>query len=616
MRYIRKSGVIFVVILVLIFVLLNIFLTDKWLERTLEKAGEGIVGAKVEIDNLDFSILDLSFKWNRLQVAHPEIAFKNMIETGPVEFKLSPSALLKRKVVIEKMKVLNIKTFTDRKTDGRLPKKKEEKKEPSFIEKQFAIVLEQVTSTPAFDILSEIKTMKVEDIIDKVKLETPNKVDSIKKEFISRVDKIRAEVESIEKEIDSLRQIERNLRSLNVRDIKTVDDLKRTRDVIVNTANFVKGLKGKYDARINEVKDLKSKIESAKLEFQDAIKSDLAKVKDYAKIPDISKMEVVRYLIGPKLFSYYLTYLRYSDRVEKAVEKLQATKPEKEKKPPRFKGQDIHFVKEKALPNFWLKQCEISGETNGGFFVKGELLDVSSQPKIVGKPTIFSLEGTRPDKAQLHLKLVLDFVSSPQSQKLQLGILNFPIVDLKFDHNVKYLPIKLARANGDFNFEIFKQANLIELTAEFNALNPVFAYQDAKFNNQYEEKVAEIFKQTFNSVKNVDAKILLSFKGSDFDVRFNSTLDRQLTQGFKDAVGREIERIKQNVEKAVREKIDSYLADFEKIVESKLNEAYSKLEQYNVQINEFEKLKDAKLKEIEDEIKRRGGKLLEQFFRR
>jgi hypothetical protein len=40
------------------------------------------------------------------------------------------------------------------------------------------------------------------------------------------------------------------------------------------------------------------------------------------------------------------------------------------------------------------------------------------------------------------------------------------------------------------------------------------------------------------------------------------------------------------------------------------------LEQYNVQINEFEKLKDAKLKEIEDEIKRRGGKLLEQFFRR
>jgi hypothetical protein len=60
----------------------------------------------------------------------------------------------------------------------------------------------------------------------------------------------------------------------------------------------------------------------------------------------------------------------------------------------------------------------------------------------------------------------------------------------------------------------------------------------------------------------------------------------------------------------------SYLADFEKSVESKLNEAYSKLEQYNVQINEFEKLKDTKLKEIEDEIKRRGGKLLEQFFRR
>ncbi len=616
MRYIRKSGVIFVVILVLIFALLNIFLTDKWLERTLEKAGESIIGAKVEIDNLDFSILNLSFKWSRLQVAHPEIAFKNMIETGPVEFRLSPSALLKGKVIIERMRVLNIKTFTDRKTDGRLPKKKEEKKEPSFIEKQFAAVLEQVSSAPAFDILSEIKTMKVEDIVDKVKLETPNKVDSLKKEFGLRVDKIRAEVEIIEREIDSLRQIERNLRALNIREIKTLDDLKRTRDVIVNTANFVKGLKSKYDARISEVKDLKSRVENAKLEFQVAIKNDLAKVKDYAKIPDISKIEVVRYLIGPKLFSYYLTYLKYSDRVEKAVEKLQAMKPEKEKKPPRFKGQDIHFVKEKSLPNFWLKRCEITGETNGGFYVKGEMLDVSSQPKVTGKPTVFSLEGTRPDGAKLHLKLILDFVSSPSYQKLQFGILNFPVVDLKFEHNVKYLPIKLSRADGNFNLEIFKQGNLIESTAKFNALNPAFTYQDEQFNNQYEEKVAGIFKQTFNSIKNVDANILLSFRGSDFDVRFNSTLDKQLTQGFKDAVGKEIEQLKQNVEKIVREKIDLYLTDFEKNIENKVNEVYSRLEQYNIQIGEFEKLRDIKQKEIEDEIKKRGGRLLEQIFRR
>ncbi|MEJ2054114.1 MAG: hypothetical protein P8X42_09365, partial [Calditrichaceae bacterium] len=63
----RWKGIIFIIVLVLIFVVLSFIFTDRWLEGKLEDTGSAIVGAKVEIDNLDVSLLSLEIGWDRLQ---------------------------------------------------------------------------------------------------------------------------------------------------------------------------------------------------------------------------------------------------------------------------------------------------------------------------------------------------------------------------------------------------------------------------------------------------------------------------------------------------------------------------------------------------------------------
>ena len=78
----RWKGIIVLAVIIIIFVVLSLLLTDRWLEGQLEDFGSSIVGAKVEIDNLDVSITSLKVGWNRLQVTHPQHTMKNMIETA------------------------------------------------------------------------------------------------------------------------------------------------------------------------------------------------------------------------------------------------------------------------------------------------------------------------------------------------------------------------------------------------------------------------------------------------------------------------------------------------------------------------------------------------------
>ena len=62
----RWKGILLLIALFGLFIILSFIFTDIWLESELEGLGNSIVGARVEIDNLDLSFTDLSISWDRL----------------------------------------------------------------------------------------------------------------------------------------------------------------------------------------------------------------------------------------------------------------------------------------------------------------------------------------------------------------------------------------------------------------------------------------------------------------------------------------------------------------------------------------------------------------------
>jgi len=118
MKMIRWSGIIAFIVIVGLITLFNLLFLDSIIERSLEKQASVVLGARVDIGDLDFDIFDLHLEMNDLQVTNPDRPMRNTLEMKTIVFDLTAVPLLKKKFVIENMTVKDIAFDTDRKTSG------------------------------------------------------------------------------------------------------------------------------------------------------------------------------------------------------------------------------------------------------------------------------------------------------------------------------------------------------------------------------------------------------------------------------------------------------------------------------------------------------------------
>ena len=63
----RKKFILYVLIPLIILGVVVYFFIDRWVESVLETAGESVVGAKVEIDQLTLTLFPLGITFERIE---------------------------------------------------------------------------------------------------------------------------------------------------------------------------------------------------------------------------------------------------------------------------------------------------------------------------------------------------------------------------------------------------------------------------------------------------------------------------------------------------------------------------------------------------------------------
>ncbi|MRR39582.1 hypothetical protein EG829_34015, partial [bacterium] len=104
----RRKFIYFVLVPLIVLIGILFFFLDGWVESGLETAGESMVGARVEIDDLRLTLSPLGIRFARLQVANPDDPWKNLFETRTVQFSLELNQLLRGKYIVEQMEVNDI----------------------------------------------------------------------------------------------------------------------------------------------------------------------------------------------------------------------------------------------------------------------------------------------------------------------------------------------------------------------------------------------------------------------------------------------------------------------------------------------------------------------------
>ena len=598
----RWKGIIILAVIVIIVFVISLLLTDQWLEGQLEDFGSAVVGAKVEIDNLDVSLTSLKVGWSRLQVTHPQHTMKNMIETAECEFDMEFWPLLRKKIIIEDFQLQGLRTFTDRETDGALTKEEKEETQ-GFVYNTMNKLTKKAEST-AGERISDFKgDLNVDSVMSMIDLKSIEKMDSLKKALTANYDKWTTKFKDSEIESD-IKTIETGLKSL---DIKKIDDIQKLQKAL-NTADEIKKTVEKLEKEYKTIKnDFSNDYEDSRNSLKQVdkwIKSDYERARSMAKLPDFSVGNIGMMLFGEQAAGRFNTYLEYAGTARKYANKMKSDKPKKVK-PPRLKGQDIPFPDKNARPDFWIKHISLTGETNDQLKLSGEVLNVVDNQKFIQKPTEAKLSGTRDDGAQLSLNAVFDYRGEKPLETYDVNFTSFSMANTQLSKS-KMLPNKVKAGTGSVLTSLKLEGESINGKIKFIGEKLVFQFDKAKSKKN---KVEQIIREVLEGIKKIEFIAYVSGTRDDLDFRLSSNLDEEISKGLKASIAKEIEAAKKKIEQRIDKEVNKYRAQLDEVVKKKEAQLKAELDKYQKKVDQERAKVDTKKKEIEDKIDSEKKKL-------
>ncbi|OGB68879.1 MAG: hypothetical protein A2Y94_03925 [Caldithrix sp. RBG_13_44_9] len=605
----RTKGIIFLLVLFGIIIGLMMLFTDRWLEGQMESIGSSLVGARVEFDGVDFSFIRLHMKWKRLQVTNADNTWRNLFETAAAEFDLDLLPLFSKKVIIENLQLEGLRFNTERLTDGKIEKKKEEPARKSEVMLAIEDKLKAETAQmPVFNLQKYTKKVNVDSLWKLVNLQTPQKIDSLKGIYQQKYSEWQNKISELPSEKE-LQQVTQQIQSIKVDQIKSPEEFKFAYDQanqiyrqVDSSYKSITSLKSDFDI------DLAQVVESQK-SVTGWIKQDYQRALNLAQIPDISVSNVAKILFGDRVVQMVQRVLGYVGTARYYSEKMKSTKPEKES-PPRLRGQDIHFSATRELPKFWIKQISLSGEAWNEMQITGKVENIVSQQTLIDKPTTIDISGTRRDQAALKLFTTLDYRQEVPQEKIELSLQNMPLSNVKLT-NFALLPQKIQQGTGKLSALLNFTGRDFESNIQFAATDLKFDYSDKPTN--LDARLVELSRSITESLTLITMDAQAAQAMDKFKFRINSNLDELIASRFKGILSAEIEKAKQQIEGRVRQEVEKYQKELEMLVAQKEQELRSQIQKVENEVKKQEEMIKQKQKEIENQIAAEKNKLQQKL---
>ncbi|MCA9743719.1 MAG: TIGR03545 family protein [Deferribacteres bacterium] len=595
----RKSALIFLTIIIVVVGVLVYFLQDRFIERAIERTGEAVVGAKVEIDGFDFSLFDLSCSWQRLQIANPNDPWRNLLETGRAAFAIEMRPLFWGRILIDELALEEVRSGSCRSTDGSLPVAPGEAAQPGLAEKATRAVNKRITELAELDLSALARTFKIDSLVD------PQMLNSVQgyQEFTSDADSTFGHWRS-QFTGDSY---QRQLRDFEIEISQLKPD--SVQNDVVAMAEMVK----KLDALYQRVTQLKQQIggqgQAIKNDFQsiqtrlsglqDAVQADIEMAKRRANLQGLEVKDVALALFGEPVIArieHILHYVGLGRKYLPAASVLLTS--EEEPNPPRFEGQDIYFPFHYRYPRLLIRKIHLSGMTAAGdstrgYALDGQVLGFTTEPPVYGQPTKFDVKFYRESSNQYAIRGVLDHVDAARdslwisASQIRLGEQSLP--------SSKYLPASFTAQRGSFELSGFFAGDAININFGFQATPVTFRYA-----SEASGKIESIVRSVLADINRIDLTATLAGRQGDYALRMGSNIDNALSNGVMSVLDQNFRAAQAQLETRVRASVARYRSEAESRVQAFRQGTLAEVEQLQQRVQaELERIEQYK-KEIEN----------------
>ncbi|HEY8271516.1 MAG TPA: TIGR03545 family protein [Pseudobdellovibrionaceae bacterium] len=603
---IRWNAVIpFLIICALTFIYFHFFF-DFNLRKAFEWAGYKSVGAEVNIANLETSFFKASLRIQGIEITDAEKPLQNTIEIGDIRWGMSWDALLRGKILVNEAMIENIQFNTSRKYAGRVaPPEPPPKPGPGMLEKEAEKLKEEALAKAqqhyADNMLGDLAAIlggtdakaqlgKIEgSLVSKKKAQEIEADIKSKQKFWD--DKVKTLPQG--KDIQALGD---RLNKIKTKDFKTPQELQfslQELDAVLKQGDIYYKQIGSTGQDLE--KDLK-KIDADIKELDVLIKADIKALETRFRIPSINTKELTRALFNKYLGKYMAKINHYRAMAEKYIppkymDKITGKDQGKSEdgdeisiQPhPREKGISYEFGRKNSYPLLWIKKAAISSQAgmapkSGN--IRGQILDITSNQVLTGRPTVATINGDFPTEQikDLLLKLVLDNTKADSLVTYQISVGSYPIAgtDLVTSSDVK---ISLTSAVGKLNID-----GQLKALREFKMnLNNQFTTTNFKISAK-DGNIDSILKNTFSSLP------IINLIGS--------------ASGYLPSISFEVtSNLGSELEKGLRKQVEVKIAEARKQINAYINQEVGKQrEQIDNQVKQVREQVEREVKKIQDQL--------------
>ena len=576
---IRWWGIAVFAVVVGIIAVFSLFFLDNIIKSIIEDRASLIVGARVDIGDLKFRVFGLSVDIKNLQIADPEHPMRNTVQVGSLAFDLGTAPLLKKKIVIERMQVVDLAWNTPRKTSGVLPARLQRKLDPPKKVSEKPFVKEKRLEDcilPDFSKMADLKKLSSQDLLAGINLTSTAFLGDYQK-------RVAAAKASWEKRLASLPTPEKI--QADLKELQSLQD-QRPKDFSQLPAYLekVKALQQKLD-------DNRKSLLSAQQEFQTEMANLKTSLKEVEKLREQdlktvmgkigihtpSATDLVCVLFGRNLALKVNSALGWYRRLSAFMPAGKSKEEEEKPKPvPRIKGVDVRFPIPRGYPDFLLERAEFSvrpgvrssPEALAFDRLAGELRGLTTHPALYAKPTIFRIEGLPAGgiAKEVIISGQIDRRKTPADDRFDLKVKELRVERLQ--EKAGESPLQLTSALLNLNGSLHIRGDALDGRVRVDVQNPKVSVAST----------ASILADLFKNLGTFDVTLFIGGTLDQPSMTLSSSATQALAPGLENIVRTRLKGIENEIRDAIASRVNPDLStstqqtgDLEKFIQKELS---------------------------------------------
>lgn len=539
-KWIRWQGLlIFIAVMALVLVFWFLFV-DKIVKSSIEKVGTAIVGAKVELEDADLSLIPLGITLDTLKVTNPNEPMKNAVEFKKAVAAIDFGKLLMRKVIIDEMSLNGIQFNTDRKYSGAIKKTTKSKETEK---KRLTLKLPSL-EMPDVKMIIQNENLETLQAIQKLKEDIENIKAEWQKNLNSLPDK--KKLESYKERIDNLKSSSKGIGAIFGKATEAASLKKEIETDISQLKQSLNNFKSQKE-------DLKAKIESLK----NLPEKDIARLKGKYGLSGDFAQNFTKLLFGEKVSDYLNTavywYKKLSPYLESGEEKV---KKEEEPKKIRAKGVDVAFKEYNPMPDFLITKSS-ADMIIAGNILAGEIMNITSSQKILKKPLTFNFDAKElKDAKGIKITGKIDHITSKSNDTFKANLEGVKLDNLKLLDS-KDIKILMEKALVSMSLDVNIKGDNLDATINANIGSVSFSGMSEK------EIISNILNEALGEITKFNLQAKISGKTDDYKLSISSDMDNIMKTAMDKVIKNQMAEFEKRLKDEIAAKVDIPLKGLE-----------------------------------------------------